>query len=79
MDEPPQEPGTEGSRVSTVGVAVILFVIIAAMVNMKVARMTVVVVCVLFGLVLGASPIGDGVNAALAAIGSWTADRIGEL
>ena len=64
---------------STVGVAVVLFVIIAAMVNMRVARMTVVVVCVLFGLVLGASPIGDGVNAALAAIGGWTADRIGEL
>ena len=64
---------------STVGVAVILFVIIAAMVNMRVARMTVVIICVLFGLVLGASPIGDGVNAALAAIGGWTADRISEL
>lgn len=64
---------------STVGVAVVLFVIIAAMVNMKVARMTVVVVCVLFGLVLGASPIGDGVNAALAAVGGWTAKRVGEL
>lgn len=64
---------------STVGAALILFVIIAAMVNMKVARLTVVIVCVLFGLVLGASPIGDGVNAALAAIGGWTAKRISEL
>ena len=64
---------------STVGVAVILFVIIAAMVNMRVARMTVVIICVLFGLVLGASPIGDGVNAALAVLGGWAADRITEL
>jgi len=64
--------------VSTVGAAVILGVIIAA-VKMKVARLTVVVVCVLFGLVLGATPIGDGVNAALAAIGGWTATLITEL
>lgn len=64
---------------STVGAAVILFVIIAAMVNLRVARMTVVIVCVLFGLVLGASPIGNGVNTALGAIGGWTATRIGEL
>jgi hypothetical protein len=39
----------------------------------------VVIVCVLFGLVLGASPIGDGVNAALAVLGRWSADRITEL
>jgi hypothetical protein len=30
-------------------------------------------------LVLGASPIGDGVNAALAVLGRWSADRITEL
>lgn len=64
---------------STVGAAVILFVIIAVMVNLRVARLTVVIVCVLFGLVLGASPIGDGVNAALAAIGGWAGQRITEL
>ena len=49
------------------------------MLKMRVARASVVIVCVLFGLVLGASPIGDGVNAALAALGGWTADRIREL
>jgi hypothetical protein len=27
----------------------------------------------------GASPIGDGVNAALAVLGGWAADRITEL
>ena len=47
--------------------------------DMRVARASVVVVCVLFGLVLGASPIGDGVNAALAVLGGWAADRIREL
>lgn len=64
---------------SVIGAAVILGLIIAAMVNMKVARMTVVVVCVLFGLVLGSTPIGDGVNAALGAIGNWTAQKVSEL
>ncbi len=43
---------------TAVGVVVILAVIIAAMVHMKVARVTVVIVCVLFGLLLGATPIG---------------------
>ena len=44
----------------------ILAIVIAALMHMKVARVTVVIVCVLFGLVLGATPIGDGVNAGLA-------------
>ena len=64
---------------TAVGVAVILAVIIAAMVHMKVARVTVVVVCVLFGLVLGATPIGDGLNAGLAFVGQAAADRIAAL
>ncbi len=64
---------------TAVGVAVILAVIIAALVHMKVARVTVVVVCVLFGLVLGATPIGDGLNAGLALVGQALADRVTEL
>ena len=64
---------------TAVGVAVILAVIIAALVHMKVARVTVVVVCVLFGLVLGATPIGDGLNAGLALLGQALADRVTEL
>ena len=64
---------------TAVGVAVILAVIIAAMVHMKVARVTVVIVCVLFGLVLGATPIGDGLNAGLAFIGQAAAERIAAL
>ena len=64
---------------TAVGVAVILAVIIAALVHMKVARVTVVVVCVLFGLVLGATPIGDGLNAGLALLGQAAAERIAAL
>lgn len=64
---------------TAVGVAVILGLVIAAMINMKVARVTVVIVCVLFGLVLGATPIGDGLNAGLALLGQALADRVGDL
>ena len=64
---------------SVVGAAVILGVIIVAMLRMRVTRASVVIVCVLFGLVLGSTSIGDGVNSALAVLGGWTADRITEL
>jgi hypothetical protein len=64
---------------TAVGVAVILAVVIASMVHMKVARLTVVLVCVLFGLVLGATPIGDGLNAGLALLGQALAERIADL
>ena len=64
---------------TAVGVAVILGLVIAAMVNMKVARVTVVAVCVLFGLVLGVTPIGDGLNAGLSLLGQALADRVGDL
>ncbi len=44
---------------SVVGAAIILGLVVAALVKMKIARPVVVIVCVLFGLVLGATPIGD--------------------
>ena len=64
---------------TAVGVAVVLALVIAAMVNMKVARVTVVVICVLFGLVLGTTRIGDGLNAGLTLLGRALADRVGDL
>ncbi len=39
--------------------------------RMKIARFSVVLVCVLFGLVLGATPVGDSVNHALTLFGAW--------
>ncbi len=64
---------------SVVGAAVVLALIIALMLKTRVARVSVVVICVLFGLVLGATPIGDGLNAGLAFIGQAAADRIAAL
>lgn len=66
-------------NLSAVGVAVILGLIIALMVKMKIARISVVVVCVLFGLTLGMSPIGDGVNHGLSQFGAWLAAQVGRL
>jgi hypothetical protein len=64
---------------SVVGAAVILAAVIALLMHMKVARVPVVIVCVLFGLVLGSTPIGDGVNAGLAMLGEALATKVGEL
>jgi hypothetical protein len=33
-----------------------------------------VIVCVLFGLVLGATPIGDALYSGVAAVGLWLSD-----
>ena len=70
---------TGGDIVSVVGATVILAAVIALLMHMKVARASVVIVCVRFGLVLGSTPIGDGVNAGLAMLGEALADKIGEL
>ena len=61
---------------SVVGAEVILGLLVAALVKMKAARPVVVIVCVLFGLVLGATPIGDGLYAGVAAVGAWLSDVI---
>jgi len=50
----------------------VLALLVVLLLRMKIARASVVIVCVLFGLVLGATPIGDGVNSALTSLGSWT-------
>ena len=57
---------------SVIGTAVVLGVFVALLLRMKVARASVVIVCVLFGLVLGATPIGDGVNEALTSVVGWS-------
>lgn len=64
---------------TVVGAAVILGLIVALLIKMKVARPTVAIVCVLFGLVLGATPIGDGIYDAVAAVGGWSTGVVGGL
>ena len=61
---------------SVVGAAIILGLIVAALLRMKAARPVVVIICVLFGLVLGATPIGDSLYAAVASVGAWLSDAV---
>ena len=56
---------------SVVGTAVVLGLLVVLLLKMNIARPSVVIVCVLFGLVVGATPIGDGVNDALTSVGTW--------
>ena len=56
---------------TVVGPAVVLGLLVALMLKMRIARASVVIVCVLFGLVLGTTPIGDGVNQGLTSLGQW--------
>jgi hypothetical protein len=60
--------------VSVIGAAIILGLVVAALVKMNTARPAVVVVCVLFGLVLGATPIGGALYSGVAAVGVWLSD-----
>ena len=64
---------------SVVGTAVILGLLVVLLLRMKIARFSVVLVCVLFGLVLGSTPIGDSVNAAVTMFGAWCWRQLGEL
>ena len=59
---------------SVIGAAVILGLVVAGLVKMKIARPTVAVICILFGLVLGATPIGDGLYSGVASVGVWLSD-----
>jgi hypothetical protein len=61
---------------SVIGAAIILGLVVAALVKMNTARPVVVVVCVLFGLVLGATPIGDGLYSGVASVGVWLSDAV---
>ncbi len=49
-----------GGGVKVIGAAAILGLVVAALPRMKAARPVAVIVCVLFGLVPGATPVGDG-------------------
>ena len=61
---------------TVVGAAIILGLIVAALVKMKTARPVVDVVCLLFGLVLGATPIGNGLYDGVASVGDWLGDAV---
>ncbi|MBA8794030.1 hypothetical protein FHX74_001635 [Friedmanniella endophytica] len=64
---------------SVVGVAVILGLVIVLMLKLRVARASAVIVCILFGLVLGASPVGDLVYSTVSKVGAWAAGMVESL
>ena len=64
---------------SVVGAAIILGLIVVALLRMKAARPVAVIVCVLFGLVVGATPIGDATYAAVASAGLWLSDAVASI
>ena len=77
----PTGPGSSrpvlgGGGVSVIGAAINLGLVVVALIKMKVARPVVVIVCVLFGLVLGATPIGDRLYTATASVGIWLSDAV---
>lgn len=61
---------------SVIGAAIVLGLVVVGLVKMKIARPVVVIVCVLFGLVLGATPIGDGLYSGVASVGVWLSDAV---
>lgn len=57
--------------ISTVTVAILLALVIVFLLKAKILRLSGAIVCVLFGLVIGITPIGDQVQHALSASGTW--------
>ena len=64
---------------SVVGAAVILGLVVVLLIKWRIVRPVAAVACVLFGLVLGATPIGDRVNLTLTQLGRWLAVQVGAL
>jgi hypothetical protein len=64
---------------STTAVAVILAVLVAFMIKSRWVRASGAVVCVLFGLVLSASPAGPAVGSVVGDVGDWTWTTLREM
>jgi hypothetical protein len=56
---------------SVVTVAVLLGIIVLLLLRSRQVRAEIAVVCVLFGLVLGATPAGPAVSQFLEFVGNW--------
>lgn len=64
---------------SVVAAAVILGIIVVLLIKWKIVKGFVAVVCILFGLVLGVTPIGGGVVHVVKSIGSFTSAQLERL
>jgi len=56
---------------SVVVTATLLAVAVVALISSHRVKFGVALVCVVFGLVLGATPVGPAVNTALSGFGTW--------
>lgn len=64
---------------SVVGAAILLGLLVVALIRLRALRLGAAVVCVLFGLVLGVTPIGQPVESGLTALGQWLWVQAGRL
>lgn len=64
---------------STVAVAFILGVLVVFLIKSKLIKLPGAIVCVVFGLVVGLTPIGDPVDHVLNASGVWLWQQVSRL
>lgn len=64
---------------SVVAVAVVLFALVVLLVQTKQLKSGAALVCVLLGLVLGATAAGPVVNQGLTSVGSWIWAKVNAL
>ena len=64
---------------SVAAVAVVLTALVILLLRTRQLRIGSCVVCVLLGLVLGATPAGPAVNEALTAAGTWLWEQVSTL
>lgn len=61
---------------SIAAVAVVLAALVVLLLRTRQLRLGSCVVCILFGLVIGATPAGPAVNEALTAAGTWLWEQV---
>ena len=64
---------------SVVAAALILGVIVIFLVKSKLVRLSAAIVCILFGLILGVTPIGGGVVHVVKSVGSFASTQLERL
>ena len=64
---------------SVVGASVVLGLIIVVLLKLRAVRLSAALVCILFGLVLGVTPIGGAVNDGVEQVGAWLWKQVSTL
>jgi hypothetical protein len=61
---------------SVAATALVLGLVVMALIKTKWVKLSGAIVCVIFGLVLGATPAGPAVNRALTGVGDWAFSQL---